>query len=59
MAEQVAVAGVDHDVELGIGQLQSGSEGDGAAVRGVERIQLHVAGDAAGAADAGDDAPGS
>ena len=50
--EQVAVARIHHHVELGIGQLQSGGERNGAAVRGVERIQVHVAGDAAGAADA-------
>ena len=53
--EQVAVAGVDHDVQLGIRQLQSGGERNRAAVRGMERILVHVSGDAAGAADAGDD----
>ena len=38
--EQVAVAGVDHHLQLGVGQLQPGGERDGAAVRGVERIQV-------------------
>ena len=52
---EVAVAGVDDHVQLGVGQLQAGGEGNGAAVGGVEGVQLHVAGDAAGAADAGDD----
>ena len=59
--EQVAVAGVDHDVQLGIGQLQPGGERNGAAMRGVKRIQVDVTGDASGAADAGDNrqlAPG-
>ena len=53
--EQVAVARIDHHVQLGIGQLQAGGEGNRAAVRGVERIQVHVAGDASGAANAGHD----
>ena len=50
---KIAVAGVHHNVQLGIGQLQAGGEGNGAAVGGVERIELDVAGNAAGAADAG------
>ena len=52
--EQVAVAGVDHNVEIGIRQLESGGEGKRATVSGVEGIEVHVAGDASGAADAGD-----
>jgi hypothetical protein len=50
---EIAVAGIDDHVQLGIRQLQSGGERNGAAVRGVERIELHVAGHAPGAADAG------
>jgi hypothetical protein len=37
--EQVAIAGVDHHLQFGIGQLQPGGEGNGAAVGGVERIE--------------------
>ena len=53
--DQVAVAGEDDDLQLRVGQLQPGGKGDGAAVGRVERVELQVAGDAAGAADAGDD----
>jgi len=51
---EIAVAGIDNDVKLGIRQLEAGGERNGAAVRSVERIELDVAGHAAGAADAGD-----
>src|SRR5437868_8269289 len=44
---EVAVSGVNDDVQLRIRQLQSGGEGDGAAVRGVKRVELHVSGHAA------------
>ena len=55
MALTVAVAGVDHHLHVRPGELEARRERDGAAVRRVERVELHVAGDAAGAADAGDD----
>src|SRR5579863_1919576 len=51
---QVAIAGIDDNVQLGVCQLQSSSEWDGAAVRGMERIQLDVARHAARASDARD-----
>ena len=51
---EIAVTGVDDYVQLWIRQLEAGGEGNGAAVRGVERIQLDVARHASGAADAGD-----
>ena len=53
--EEIAVTRVHHDVHLGIGQLQAGGERNRAAVRGVERVELGVAGDASAATDAGDD----
>ena len=43
------------DLELGAAELEPGGEGNRPAVGGVEGVELHVAGDAAGAADAGDD----
>ena len=49
---KIAIAGIDNDVQLGVRQFQSGGERDGAAVRGVEGIQLDVARHAPGAADA-------
>ncbi len=52
---EVAVAGEHHHLELGPPELEPGGEGDGAAVGGVEGVEVHVAGDPAGAADAGDD----
>ena len=55
MANRSPSPRVHHHVQLGIGQLQAGGERNGAAVRGVERIQVDVAGNASGAADAGDD----
>jgi len=45
---EIAVAGIDNDVKLGIRQLEAGGERNGAAVRSVERIELDVAGHAAG-----------
>src|SRR5271165_2202336 len=51
-SEQIAVTGIDHDIQFGIGQLQPGCERNRPPVRSVERIQLHVAGNASGAADA-------
>src|ERR1019366_5345778 len=52
--EQVAIAGVHHHVELGVGQFQAGGERNGATVRGVERVLFHVAGNPPAATDAGD-----
>ena len=50
----VAVAH-DHDhVKLGVGQLHPGGKGQGPAVGGVERIEIHVHAQAPGAADARD-----
>src|ERR1017187_3964843 len=58
--EQVAIAGVNHHVQLGVRQLQTGGERNGAAVGGVERVLFDVASNASGAADTGDngDVPG-
>ena len=53
--EQVAIARVDHHLQLRIRELQPGGERDGAAVRRVERIELRIAGHPPRAADAGDD----
>src|ERR1019366_9399448 len=53
--EQVAIAGVDHHLQLRVGELESGGEGDGAPVGGVEAVQVGVSGDATRAADTGDD----
>jgi hypothetical protein len=52
--EQIAVTRVDHYLQFGIRQLQSGSERDGSPVRRVERIQPGISGDASRAADPGD-----
>lgn len=52
----VAVAHGHEDVELGAGQLQARGEAEGAAVQGVHGVEVHVAGDAGGAADAGHEA---
>ena len=41
---------------LGVGEFQAGGKGNGAAVGGVEGIEIDVAGHAAGAANAADDA---
>ncbi len=51
---KVAVARVDHYIEVGIGKLQSGGKRNRAPVRGVERVKLHVSSHAARAADSGD-----
>ena len=51
---KIAVAGIDDDVQLWVCQLQPGGERNGAAVRGMERIQFDVAGHAPGTADARD-----
>src|SRR5208282_2536815 len=53
-SREVAIAGIDDDVQLRISQLQAGGEGNGASVRGVERIELHIARDASGTANARD-----
>src|SRR3972149_4937533 len=53
--EQVAVAAEHGHMQLRVRQLQACRERDGPAVGGVERVHLQVAGDATGAADAGDD----
>ena len=45
-SREVAVAGINHDVQLRVGELQSGGEWDGAPMRGVERVELHISGDA-------------
>src|SRR5271157_5791457 len=54
-SKQVAVTGVHHHIQLGIGQLQAGGEGQRTAVGGVKRVEIDVSGDASGAADTGDD----
>ena len=41
--DQVAVAAEDDDLQLRVRQLEPGGEGDRAAVRGVERVELEVA----------------
>src|SRR5512146_2686071 len=41
-SRQVAVTGVNNDVQLRIGQLKPGSERNGATVSRVERIEIHV-----------------
>src|SRR5271166_380931 len=53
--KQIAITGVHHHVQLGVRQLQTGGERNGAAVRGVKRILIDVSGDAARATDAGYD----
>ena len=50
---KIAVSRVHHDVQLGVRQLQARGKRNGAPVRGVEGVQLHVARHAPGAADAG------
>ena len=53
--QPVAVAGDDPDVELGIGELDARRDRRRAAVDGVEAVGLDVVGEAARAADAGDE----
>jgi hypothetical protein len=53
--DQVAVAGDDRDFEFRVGELEPGGEGQRATVGRVERVELDVAGGAAGAPDAGYD----
>src|SRR3990172_12585631 len=53
--EQVAVAADDCDRKFRVRELQANCEGDRTPVRGVERVQLHVARDPARATDPGDD----
>lgn len=52
----ITVAHGDKDVEPGPGQLQAGGEGQGAPVQGVHAVEVHIAGDARGTADARDHA---
>jgi hypothetical protein len=52
---EVPVAAEDHDMELGVGQLEARGERNGPAVGRVEGIDLDVAGDPARAADPRDD----
>src|SRR5205807_3016421 len=52
--EQIAIAGIHHHLQFGIGELESGGKRDRPAVCGVKAIEIGVAGDTAGAADAGD-----
>src|SRR5664279_1961888 len=47
--EQIAIAGVNHNVQLGVCQLQAGGEWNSATVRGVERVLFDVAGNTPGA----------
>src|SRR5690606_16068008 len=51
----VAVAGHQPDVELGIGELDAGGEGRGAAMDRVEAVALHIVRKPARAADARDE----
>src|ERR1039458_2202209 len=51
---KVAVTGIDDDVQLWVCQFEPGGERDGAAVRGMERIQFDVARHAPSTADARD-----
>ena len=53
--DEIAVTTEDHDLHPGLRHLQSGGEGDGPAVGGVEGVDPHVARDPARAADTGDD----
>ena len=50
--EQIAVAAEDHDVQLGIAQLQPGGKGNGPAMGGVKRVELDIPGGPARTADA-------
>ncbi len=50
----VAVAHDHNDLELGIGQLDAGGEGEGPTMGGVQGIEIHINGHPPGAADAGD-----
>ncbi len=54
-AQGVAVTGDHPDAELGPGGLEAGGDGRRAAVDAVEAVGVHVVGQAAGAADAGDE----
>ena len=49
----VAVAREDDHMQFGVCHLNAGSEGDGAAVRCVDRVEVKVARRAGRAADAG------
>ena len=50
--QRVAVAGGNPHVEIGPGQIQTGGEGGGAAVDGMEAVGVEVIRESAGAADA-------
>ena len=52
--EQIAIARVDYDLKLVVGEFEPGGERIGTAVRGVKPIQAHVPGDATSAAYARD-----
>jgi hypothetical protein len=54
--EQVTVSAVNHHIHIGIRKPESGCEGNGAAVSGMERVKVQVTCDASGAADAAHDA---
>ncbi len=51
---EVAIARVHYHLQRWVGELQSSGERNGAAVRGVERIELRVAGYTPGTADSRD-----
>ena len=53
--KRVAVAGGYPDVEVGANQFYAGSDSGRTAVDGVEAESVHVIGEAAGAADAGNE----
>src|SRR5579872_3511742 len=56
---KISIPGVDNYIQLGVRQLKPSCKRNGASVRGMKRIQLHVAGNAAGAPDARDQGQGS
>ena len=53
--ETVAVAGDDHDMEIGTRQREAGGIGERPAVRDVEGVGVDIGRQPPGAADAGDD----
>ena len=52
---EVAVTAVNDHLQVRVGGMEAQRERDGATVGGVEAIAVYVAGNAAGASDAGDD----
>ncbi len=54
-SDEIAVAAKDHHLELRVGQLEPGGEGDSPPVGGMKGIQLDIASHSPRAADARND----